>query len=208
MPDRQTRRKLETRAKLVSAAYELTSMKGLDNCSIKEITARADVGFGSFYNYFASRQKLLDAIVAEQITPFADALDRLDETLSDPAEIISTSIRHVLHRAQEDSTWGWFLVRLGLPNLVAGFGPRLDRDVARGLDSGRFVIQDRQLTLLTLTGGAIAVMVSQLTSKIDKHAPERYATFALCLLGVPAQEAAKIGRKRLLPIMTAEVSGR
>ncbi|MFI4940746.1 MAG: TetR/AcrR family transcriptional regulator [Burkholderiales bacterium] len=208
VPDRQTRRKMETHAKLLNAAYELSSMKGLENCSIQEITSRADVGFGSFYNYFASKQELLDAMIAEQITPFADALDRLDETLSDPAEIMSTSMRHVLSRAQKDRKWGWFLVRLGMLSLIAGFGPRLERDILRGVESGRFTVQDLQLTMLMLNGGGIAVMTKQLMSGIDKNVPERYATLVLVLLGVPLQEAAKIARKRLPPLKIAGVTGR
>jgi AcrR family transcriptional regulator len=37
--------------------------KGLDGVAINEITEAADVGFGSFYNYFESKEAIYQALV-------------------------------------------------------------------------------------------------------------------------------------------------
>lgn len=49
---RGTRRKQETRARLLHAALLLLSEKNIERVAINEITEAADVGFGSFYNHF------------------------------------------------------------------------------------------------------------------------------------------------------------
>jgi AcrR family transcriptional regulator len=49
--DRHTRRREQTRAKLVEAARTLFARHGVDNTRINQITDEADVGFGSFYNH-------------------------------------------------------------------------------------------------------------------------------------------------------------
>ena len=49
--DRQSRRKMETRQKLIRATVEVMAEKGPHAPTINEITDAADVGFGSFFNY-------------------------------------------------------------------------------------------------------------------------------------------------------------
>ena len=47
-PERQARRRRETRARLIRAAAALFARRGVENTRIKEITDEADLGFGSF----------------------------------------------------------------------------------------------------------------------------------------------------------------
>src|SRR6476661_2837885 len=63
-PDRRARRREETRARLVEAAKALFARQGVDNTRIQEITDEADVGFGSFYNHFQSKEALIEAGLA------------------------------------------------------------------------------------------------------------------------------------------------
>ena len=62
-PGRGARRRLETRARLVRAARDLMARKGVGATSIQEITDAADVGFGSFYNHFDSKETIAAAVM-------------------------------------------------------------------------------------------------------------------------------------------------
>lgn len=108
---RGTRRKQETRARLLHAALLLLSERNIERVAINEITEAADVGFGSFYNHFESKEAIYAALVSAVFEEFADSLDKLTEGLSDPAEIISVSVRHTLVRARREPVWGRFGVR-------------------------------------------------------------------------------------------------
>jgi AcrR family transcriptional regulator len=64
-PNRSTRQKQKTRARLIQAAMSVMAVKGADAATINDITEAADVGFGSFYNHFASKEDILEAIAAD-----------------------------------------------------------------------------------------------------------------------------------------------
>ncbi|RYJ04976.1 MAG: TetR/AcrR family transcriptional regulator, partial [Actinomycetales bacterium] len=68
------RRKARTRAALVGAAQELLA-QGLTNVSIQEVTESADVGLGSFYNHFASKDELFEAAVQDALETLGTFLD-------------------------------------------------------------------------------------------------------------------------------------
>src|SRR5258708_34777099 len=81
---RGARRKRETRARLLDAALRLMAEKGMEGVAINEITEAADVGFGSFYNHFESKEAIYATLVDNVFEEFADMLDRLTAGLSDP----------------------------------------------------------------------------------------------------------------------------
>src|SRR5690606_32698911 len=51
------------RESLLKAAVEVVGEVGYANASIALITQKAGVGQGTFYNYFESRQEILDALL-------------------------------------------------------------------------------------------------------------------------------------------------
>ena len=137
---RGARRRDETRSRLLSAAREVMARKGIGSTSIQEITDTADVGFGSFYNHFASKEAIAEAVMEDAIESFGDAADQLARTIDDPAEVLAASVRHVVARASADEAWGWFLVRTALARgggLRRGLGQRLARDIGIGRASCR-----------------------------------------------------------------------
>ncbi|MBV8047377.1 MAG: TetR/AcrR family transcriptional regulator, partial [Paludibacterium sp.] len=115
---RATRRKRETRAKLLEAALALMADKGMEGVTINEITEAADVGFGSFYNHFESKEAIYAALTEWVFEAFADRLDRLVRHLEDPAEVIAVCTRHTLLRARREPVWGRFLLREGFSTLA------------------------------------------------------------------------------------------
>jgi AcrR family transcriptional regulator len=60
---RRERRKIATREALITAAQEVIAVKGVYLMVIEEITERADVAKGSFYQYFRNRDELLDVLL-------------------------------------------------------------------------------------------------------------------------------------------------
>jgi AcrR family transcriptional regulator len=55
---RLDRRKVRTRQALIDAAVRLIAEGRGERASIAEITEEADIGFGSFYNHFDSKEQL------------------------------------------------------------------------------------------------------------------------------------------------------
>src|SRR6202048_168848 len=79
-PSRLDRRKARTRAARVRAAQSFLAA-GNPNVPILEITQAADVGLGSFYNHFDSKEDLFEAAVADVLDHHGALLDELTEAI-------------------------------------------------------------------------------------------------------------------------------
>lgn len=62
--DRRARRRAETRTRLSDAAQTMVALQGVDATQINDITEAADVGFGSFYDYFDGKDAIVAAVMA------------------------------------------------------------------------------------------------------------------------------------------------
>jgi AcrR family transcriptional regulator len=196
---RGERRRRETRAKLIRAAHQLMAEKGIGGTTIQEITDKADVGFGSFYNHFESKQAIVQAIFDETIESYGDALDHIADEVEDPAEIVAASVRYVVMRGSEDPTWGWFLMRsVFLAQVLrTGLGRRLMRDIRLGIEAGRFRAGDLTYATLAISGVTLSVLAGRLHGELGTDAPENAATIALKLVGLPARQAEAIASRPL-----------
>lgn len=89
---RLERRKQRTRAALIEAAQGFIAAGKL-NVAILDITQAADVGMGSFYNHFETKEQLFAAAVAEVLDAHGALLDELTESIDDPAETFACRFR-------------------------------------------------------------------------------------------------------------------
>ncbi|MBZ4415507.1 TetR/AcrR family transcriptional regulator [Myxococcus sp. RHSTA-1-4] len=211
---RGARRKRETRARLMEAALRLMSERGMEGVAINEITEAADVGFGSFYNHFESKEAIHGALMDAVFEGFADALDRLTAGTTDPAEVLAVSIRHTLRRARREPVWGRFLIREGSSARVLsrGLGQRLLRDIQKGLETRRFKAEDPLMTFIAVGGAVLGAISAELQFSVPgapqaellrglgldaEELPERAATLVLRTLGLSAAEAGAVARRPL-----------
>lgn len=72
---RRERKKRETRQALLQAAWSLFHDQGFDETTIQEITERADVAKGTFFNYFPSKEGLLGELALWRVSQVHEALD-------------------------------------------------------------------------------------------------------------------------------------
>ncbi|WP_255771592.1 TetR/AcrR family transcriptional regulator [Pseudarthrobacter sulfonivorans] len=196
---RQQRRREQTRARLIDAARTLMAERGVDAVGLTEITDAADLGAGTFYNYFQSRDEIVEAVAEASVESLGQSMDALTANMEDAAEIYAFSLRHVVLKAITDPLWGWFVVRLGVahPQLIEILGPRAARDLRKGVDSGRFSIPDIDVATSCTFGALLATLHLVLSTKTEAHADELFAQTMLCMVGVPAIEAQEIASRPL-----------
>ena len=68
--------KQSRREELLDAALAECVENGYAATGVKEITARAAVSHGTFYNYFDNRRELLDVLVTREVEGYMDVLRR------------------------------------------------------------------------------------------------------------------------------------
>lgn len=196
---RRERRKIETRNRLLAAARTLLAEQGADATRINEITEAADVGFGSFYNYFESKDAIVAAVVEALATELGAAIATATADLPDAAEVQAVAHRTVIDAAAADPTVGWLMVRLELSHEVVSraLGPYALRDLQRGIDDGRFTVHSLQATLLALGGALLGVVRAVLQGQAGPDAAVEHAIVVLQLLGVAQADAVEVANRPL-----------
>ena len=79
-PDRRQRRSAEIRERLFRAALKLFAQKGFLETTVEDITEAADVGKGTFFNYFPSKDHILLAFGEMQLSKLEAAIEMARQT--------------------------------------------------------------------------------------------------------------------------------
>lgn len=196
---RHQRRRERTRARLIDAARVLVAERGVDAVGASDITEAADLGAGTFYNYFASRDEIVEAVVEESIESLGARMDSMTSDMPDTAEVFASSLRHLVRHAIDDPLWGWLVVRLGVahPKLLSILGPRAARDLRRGVDSGRLVVRDVDLATSCVFGALLSTLHHVVSTSVEGSVDEAFAQAMLCMVGLPPEQAAEVASRPL-----------
>jgi len=76
-PSRRERRRLEVRARVLDAAWELFESQGYDATTVAEICKHADIAYGTFFNHFSEKQEVLRMMADQAISRVAETLEAL-----------------------------------------------------------------------------------------------------------------------------------
>ena len=86
---RRERKAAQTRLKLFRCALQLFAEHGFPNVTVEDITEAADVGKGTFFNYFTSKDHVLSVMAEIQLGKVREALQAANDG--------KRSIRSVVH---------------------------------------------------------------------------------------------------------------
>jgi len=202
-PSRLDRRKARTRQALIDAAARLIAEGPGEGASIQEITDKADIGFGSFYNHFTSKEQLFQVASAEVLERWGQMIDQACAGITDPAEVFAVSFRISGRLGWTHPDVARFLTGRGLDLLDEPYGlaPRALRDIKAGQAGGCFTIPDAEVALSAVAGVLLGLLRKhqQHAERLEEGAVDLFAGAVLRLLGVPAPEAARLAALPLPP---------
>ncbi|MFC0430811.1 TetR/AcrR family transcriptional regulator [Kutzneria buriramensis] len=208
-PSRLERRKARTRAALIRAAQALIA-EGKTAVPILEITQAADVGMGSFYNHFETKEQLYQAAVEDALDTHGALLDELTTGLDDPAQVFAQSFRLTgrLHRRHPELSKVLLHYGLELATSESGLAPRARRDIEAAVRAGRFTVGDTELAMVTIAGAALGLghLLHHQPERDDAAATDRVTEDLLRMLGLTAAEAHEIC-SRPLPALDTTATG-
>jgi len=94
-PNRRERHRAETRDRIIRAASRLFSERGVAATTVEEITNEADVGKGTFFNYFSSKEDLLAHVCKLKMGKIREVVSRsirsrepMDQVMYDLAMVL------------------------------------------------------------------------------------------------------------------------
>ena len=100
--DRRERRRMETRERLYRAALELFGEHGFLETTVEDITEAADVGKGTFFNYFPTKEHVLAAYGGERIAAVERALEKARATSGSVLEVLGELARDSAGQSHEN----------------------------------------------------------------------------------------------------------
>lgn len=191
-----------TRELLLDAAVRVFAKKGAGAAAIHEIAAEAGVANGTFYNYFRTREALLEATSMRLAARLHDAIGESRAGVDDPAERLAIGCRRFVAQAEHDPVWAAALLRVwhSTPTPSVAAADPLLADLRAGRRRGRFAYADERTALDLVQGTVLAGMRSVLDGRPGRAHATAIATVVLRGLGVAAEDAAAIAARRLPPL--------
>jgi AcrR family transcriptional regulator len=127
---RRERRRRETHSRIFDAAMRLFAERGYANTPVEEITEAADVAKGTFFNYFPTKEAILQALAERQLGVIKRAEERARE-----APTVRPVLLEMIHGLAERPSRSQLLLRslMGVAmthNTLATF-------LGRALEGGR-----------------------------------------------------------------------
>jgi AcrR family transcriptional regulator len=127
---RRQRRAAETRVRLFRCALQLFAERGFPNVTVEDITEAADVGKGTFFNYFKSKDHVLGVMAEIQLGKVKEAA-----TLAESGRQSIYSVMHQLFlRVAEEPGRSPDLARALISSFLANQSVRqlIDRHMSEG----------------------------------------------------------------------------
>lgn len=131
---RRERRAAETRLRLFRCALHLFAERGFPNVTIEDITQAADVGKGTFFNYFESKDHVLGVMAEIQLGKVREAAALAEHG----KQSIQSVFHHLFQRAAEEPGRSPDLARALISCFLASEGVR--NIIERNMQEGRKMI--------------------------------------------------------------------
>jgi AcrR family transcriptional regulator len=198
-------RRQRTQQKLIEAAARVVAARGEAHATIDDFISEARVARGTFYNHFATREALLEALWAYiGVNPFR-AIQATCSALPDPAESLAAEARLVLHQSSRDPVWGWLVYYLSSGSDTLNDDLRAyPRDILRrGRAQGRFVFDTIESASDLVVSAVRIAMQGVLTGARDVANAEDVCVLFLVALGLSREESRKVV-SRALPTIGAK----
>jgi AcrR family transcriptional regulator len=117
---RRQRRAIETRVRLFRCALQLFAERGFANVTVEDITEAADVGKGTFFNYFQAKDHVLGVMAEIQLGKIREAVARAGER----KQPIHAILRNLVRRLAEEPGRSPSLARALISSFLASEGVR------------------------------------------------------------------------------------
>lgn len=192
-----------TRELLLDAAVRVFARKGAGAAAIHEIAAEAGVANGTFYNYFRTREALLEATSLRLALRLHAAVAASRAAVADPAERVAIGCRRFVLQARHDPVWAAALLRVwhstAVPSATAA-DPLL-ADLRAGRRARRLRYAHETAALDLVQGTVLSGMRSVLEGRAAEAHASAIAAIVLRGLGVASAEADAIAARALPPFV-------
>lgn len=196
------KKKARTRQQLLDAALRIYARKGAGELALNELAEEAGVSNGTVYNYFRTREEVLEAVGLELAVQLSRQVAEVSIGISNGAERLVIGVRTFLLRAQQDPEWASALISVVryAQGMRAAFAHYVRADLQAGFEQGDFRYQDEEIALVLVIAATTGAMATVVEGRVAAHHDSIVAEMILLALGVPARKAQRIASLPMPPL--------
>ena len=199
---RSQRRRRRNREALIQAAYDVVLRKGIDATTVQDITEEADVGLGTAYNYFSSKDDLILAAIERSMDQMAQRIRLVTDTFDDPAQVFAFGCRTLMDTATTDQRWQWLMQRseVIVDAFYRCFGPYATRDLEAARAAGRYRFDNADLVFRQASWAIVGTSLAVCEGKASADDLTEAVANLLCLAGMDRGDAWSVANRPRPPL--------
>ena len=197
------KKKARTRQQLLDAALRIYARAGVGGLALNTLAEEAGVSNGTVYNYFRTREEVLEAVGLELAVQLSQQILVFSEAVSSGAERLCIAVRTFMGKALDDPEWTRALITIvryaeGMRSALATY---LRADLQAGRQQGDFDYANEEMAMAMVVSATMGAM-NLVVEGIEVEDADRIAAeMILQSLGVAARKARHIAS---LPLPKAE----
>lgn len=193
------KKKARTRQQLLDAALKIYARKGAGELALNELAQEAGVSNGTVYNYFRTKEDVLEAVSLTLAEELSHEVARINDSVASGAERVAIGIRAFILRAAGNPEWAGALINIVryAEGMRSALGIYVRNDIRTGLCQGQFDYEDENLAVGLLVSGVISAMIAIVESRFKEGDDRIVASMLLQSLGMNSKNARFVANKSM-----------
>ncbi|QMV65706.1 TetR/AcrR family transcriptional regulator [Pseudomonas berkeleyensis] len=198
-PSRGHKKRERTRRGLIDAALRLFARKEVGEVALLDVAAEAEVASGTIYNYFRSREEVVEAVGLSLADDFSEVIAARSVGIGSGAQRLAVGVRLFILRALADPQWASAVFRVvhfdqAMRSKIAGY---VLADLRAGAEEGTLTYEDEGIALDLVVSCTLGAMRSAVEGRSTTEHDARVAEMILKALGATPARARKLARQAL-----------
>ncbi len=190
------KKKAKTRQALLQAALSIYAEKGVGELFLNELAEKAAVSNGTVYNYFRSREAVLEAVGIALAEQFSEQITLVSKHIENGAERVAAGIRMFIRQGRNDPVWAGAVVSVFQydSKIRTAVANNLLVDLQLGLSQRVFHYRSESIALALVAFATTGMMAAILEGHDQPDCDITLTEMLLLGLGVHASEAQRISQ--------------
>ncbi|MGI0549936.1 TetR/AcrR family transcriptional regulator [Pseudomonas aeruginosa] len=188
-----------TRQGLIDAALRLFARKEVGEVALLEVASEAEVASGTIYNYFRTRDEVVEAVGIALADEFSETISALSAEVGSGASRLAIGVRMFIRRALADPDWASAVIRVvhfdqAIRSKIAGY---VLADLRAGSAEGVFDYADEDIALDLVVSCGVGGMRAVVEGRGVEEHDSKVAEMVLRALGATPARARELARQAL-----------
>lgn len=190
------KKKARTKQLLIDTALSIYADIGVNALTLQDLAEKANVSNGTIYNYFKTRDDVLEAVGMTLANDFSDAVTQASANIHSGIQRVAIGIRMFINKAIQDKDWAKALINVihlddRMRSTVAN---NIVNDLELAKKEGSIHFKDRHIAVTFIMSATIGALISITEGHVIEDHDVILTEMILTGLGAEPQQAYAIAQ--------------